>query len=238
MKFCTKLFTLVDKKIFPKIITNSKEVVKEAYNAIYERKTKVVVFIAALMMFAEIGFGYYTNSMALLADGWHMASHTFALGLTWIAYVICRKYANGKKFSFNSDKLLSLAGLSSAIMLQVIAILMAIEALQRLLNPLTVKFGEAIIVAVLGLIVNLVSAFILHHDHDHGDQNIKAAYFHVIADALTSITAIIALLAGMFFNIYSLDAISGILSSVIITKWAMGLIKDSGKMLIDFKKLD
>ena len=201
-----------------------------------ERKTLLVVVLTAVTMVVEISFGYYTNSMALLADGFHMSSHTFALGLTWIAYVVIRRYSDSKKVTFHKDKLLALSGFSSAIILQLVAVIMAIESIGRLLHPLHIKFGDAIFVAVIGLIVNAVSAFVLHHDHEHRDHNIRAAYLHVLADGLTSITAIIALLAGMYFNLYSFDAISGIISSVVITKWSIDLIRDSGKVLIEFEK--
>lgn len=201
-----------------------------------ERKTRLVVILTAVTMVVEIGFGYYTNSMALLADGFHMSSHAFALGLSWIAYVAARKYSNTGRISFHKDKLLALSGFTSAIILQVVAVIMAYEAVRRLIHPLPIKFGEAIFVAVIGLIVNALSAVFLHHDHEHRDHNIRAAYVHVLADGLTSITAILALLAGMYLNLFSFDAISGIISSFVITKWSVDLIRDSGKELIDFKK--
>lgn len=201
-----------------------------------ERKTRLVVILTAVTMVAEIAFGYYTNSMALLADGFHMSSHAFALGLSWIAYVVARKYAQSEKVSFSSQKLLALAGFSSAIVLLMVALIMAYEAVVRLLHPLPIRFGDAIVVAIIGLLVNAASAVLLHHDHEHGDHNIRAAYLHVLADGLTSITAILALLAGMYFRLYSFDAISGIISSVIITKWSIDLIKASGMTLIEFKR--
>ena len=201
-----------------------------------ERKTRWVVYLTAVTMVLEIGFGFYTNSMALLADGFHMSTHAFALGLAWLAYVLSRKYSDHTKFSFSGDKLLALSGYSSAIFLLIIAVLMAVESVNRLLNPLVIKFGEAIFVASIGLAVNVLSAVILHHDEHHADHNIRAAYLHVIADGLTSVTAIIALVGGMLWNIYSLDAISGILSSIIITKWSIDLIRNSGRDLIDFER--
>jgi len=207
-----------------------------SHTHVNERKTKWVVYLTAVTMVAEIGFGFYTNSMALLADGFHMSTHAFALGLAWLAYVMSRKYSNHTKFSFSGDKLLSLSGYSSALFLLVIAVLMAVESVNRLLNPLVIKFGEAIFVASIGLAVNVLSAVILHHDERHADHNIRAAYLHVIADGLTSVTAIIALLGGMIWKIYSLDAISGMLSSIIITKWSIDLIRNSGKALIDFER--
>src|SRR5205823_8391669 len=133
-----------------------------------------------------------------------MSSHVFALGLTWLAYLIARKYSQHEKVSFEKHKLLALSGFTSAIVLQIIAVIMAVESIQRLIHPLPIKFSEAIIVAVIGLIVNALSAKLLHHGHEHADHNIRAAYLHVLADGLTSLTAIIALSLGMYFNMYSL----------------------------------
>ncbi len=218
--------------------SNKKNLIEnvQIQSRIHENKTKVVALLTTLTMVVEIIFGYVTNSMALLADGWHMLSHAFAIGLTWFAYLIARKYAQTAKYSFRKEKLLALSGFTSAIVLQVVAVIMAIESISRLIAPLPIKFQDAIFVAIIGLIVNGISAFVLHHKHEHSDHNIKAAYLHVLADGLTSITAIIALLAGMYYKIYSLDAISGILSSLVITKWAISLIKSSGSELIELKK--
>jgi cation diffusion facilitator family transporter len=202
----------------------------------HEKKTRIVVILTFFTMLLEIGYGYYTNSMALLADGWHMSSHVFAIGLTWIAYIAARKYSDTNKIQISKPKVLALAGFTSAIVLQIMAILMAIESIRRLIAPLPIIFEEAIIVAVIGLIVNGISALTLHHDHKHSDHNIRSAYLHVLADGLTSVTAILALLAGMYFGLYSFDAISGILSSIVITKWAVELILNSGKELLDFKR--
>ena len=202
----------------------------------HEQRTRWVVYLTAGTMVVEIFFGYWTNSMALLADGYHMASHVLALGLSWGAYIIARKYSNTEKFSFEKSKLLALSGFTSAIVLIVIAVIMAIESTERFFNPVEIKFGEAIIVAIAGLAVNALSAIFLHHGHEHHDHNIRSAYLHVLADGLTSLTAIIALTAGMFYNIYSLDSISGVISSVVIAKWSYGLIKGSGKELVNFKK--
>jgi len=189
-------------------------------------------------MVVEILFGYLTNSMALLADGYHMSSHAFALGLSWLAYIVARKYAQTDKTSFRKEKLLALAGFTSAIVLQIVAIAMGIQSFDRLLNPVKIMFKEAIIVACIGLIVNVISAFALHHKKEHGDHNIRSAYLHVLADGLTSLTAIIALSVGLFYNLYWLDAISGILSAIVITKWAIELIRDSGQELIEYKRRD
>lgn len=206
------------------------------HRLVNEQRTRWVVYLTAATMLVEISFGYWTNSMALLADGWHMASHVFALGLTWAAYVITRNYSRTEKHSFSKDKMLALSGFSSAVVLQIVAIIMAAESISRFLNPMIIKFDEAIFVAVVGLAVNGLSAYFLHHGHEHHDHNIRSAYLHVLADGLTSLTAIIALLAGKFYNLYSLDSISGIISSLVITKWAVELMRESGKELIDFKR--
>ncbi|MEI6852313.1 MAG: cation diffusion facilitator family transporter [Bacteroidota bacterium] len=202
----------------------------------FETKTRIVVILTAVTMVLEIIFGYWTNSMALLADGFHMSSHAFALGLAWIAYYVARKYEQSDKISISKAKLLALAGFTNALVLQVVAIIMLVQSIDRFIHPLIIKFSEAIIVAVIGLLVNVISAMVLHHKKEQSDHNIRSAYLHVLADGLTSVTAIIALTVGLFYSIYSLDAISGIISSVIITKWAFGLIRDSGKELIEFKR--
>ncbi len=201
----------------------------------HEQRTRWVVYLTAGTMMLEIFFGYWTKSMALLADGYHMASHVFALGLSWIAYIVARKLSKNAKLSVNRNKLLALSGFTSALVLQIVAIVMLIESVDRFFHPLAIKFGEAIFVAFIGLIVNGLSAVLLHQKFEHHDHNIRSAYFHVLADGLTSLTAIIALAAGMFYNLYSLDSISGIISSFVITKWAIDLMKDAGKELVDFK---
>lgn len=201
----------------------------------FEKRTSWVVYLASVTMVVEIVFGYSTKSMALLADGWHMASHVFALGLTWVAYFVSRKYSQGKNHSFSKGKLLSLSGFTSAIALLIMAIVMAYESALRIFIPVEINFNGALIVAIIGLIVNGLSAIFLHHDHEHHDHNIRSAYLHVLADGLTSIAAIIALLAGIYFDIKYLDSVSGIISSLVILKWAVGLIVNSVKDLIEFK---
>lgn len=208
----------------------------QSHSYIHERKTRFVVILTAVTMAVEIFFGYWSNSMALLADGYHMASHAFALGLSWLAYFFARKYSQTEKYSFKKEKLLALSGFTSAIALQVVAIMMVIQSIDRFIHPLSIRFTEAIFVAVIGLVVNVISAIMLHHKKEHSDHNIRSAYLHVLADGLTSLTAIVALTVGMIYNIFSLDAISGIISSVIITKWAVELMRDSGRELIDFKR--
>ena len=199
----------------------------------HEQRTKQVVFITAITMVVEITFGLTTKSMALLADGIHMGSHVLAIGLSWVAYVIVRKVSTNEKFKGNSAKILSLSGYSSGLMLLIFAGVILVEAIQRIFNPSEILYKEAIIVAFIGLFVNIASAFLLHHDHEHSDHNIRAAYLHVIADALTSVTAIMGLTAAMIWNIAYIDAIAAIISSFVIIKWSVGLLKDSGKALLD-----
>lgn len=203
------------------------------HNHSHEKQTMWVVFITALTMIVEIIFGLSTKSMALLADGIHMGSHVLAIGLSWLAYIAVRKVSKSENFKGNSQKILSLSGYSSGLMLLIFAFVILTEALQRLYNPSAIQYGEAIIVASIGLIVNIACAFLLQHEHEHSDHNIKAAYLHVIADALTSVTAIIGLTAAMLWNIVWLDALVAIISSFVIIKWSVELLKDSGKVLLD-----
>ena len=151
---------------------------------IHESKTRFVVILTTVTMVVEIIAGYLTNSMALLADGYHMSSHAFALGLSWLAYIVARKYAQTEKISFRKEKLLALSGFTSAIVLQIVAIVMGYQSFDRLLNPVEIMFSEAILVAFIGLIVNVISAFVLHHKKEHSDHNIRSAYLHVLADGL------------------------------------------------------
>jgi cation diffusion facilitator family transporter len=194
-----------------------------------------VVFLTAVTMVVEIIFGLTTRSMALLADGIHMGSHVLTIGLSWVAYIIVRKVSKSEKFTGNSDKILSLSGYSSGLMLLIFAIVIMVEAIERLYNPVDIAYNEAILVAIIGLVVNIASAFLLHHDHEHSDHNIRAAYLHVIADALTSVSAILGLTAAMIWNIPFIDAIAALISSFVIIKWSIGLLKDSGKALLDIR---
>lgn len=203
----------------------------------YERKTRWVVILTAITMFVEIFFGISSKSMALLADGIHMGSHVLALGLSWLAYVFIRKMGNNTKFKANSKKVLALAGYSSGLLLLIFAFAILFEAIQRIYNPQIINYIEAIYIAIVGLLVNLVSAAILHHEHEHSDHNIKAAYLHVIADALTSVSAIIGLISGLIWNVSYLDAFAAILSSFIIIKWSISLIKNTGKELIEIERI-
>lgn len=210
-----------------------------------EKSTRRVMWLTVVMMVGEIAAGLAFGSMALLADGWHMGTHAAALGITLFAYAYARKHAGNDAFSFGTGKVSVLGGYSSAIVLCVVALLMAVESVERLITPQEIQFNQAIGVAVLGLIVNVVSAFMLgghhHHDHHHGDHshdhhhdhNLRAAYLHVLADALTSVLAIIALLAGKSLGWVWLDPIMGIVGAIIITRWAIGLARDTASILLD-----
>ena len=198
-----------------------------------ERKTLWVVLLTAITMVVELIFGILSGSMALLADGIHMASHVLAIGLSWIAYIIVRKLNSSDKFTGDSNKILSLSGYSSGLILLIFAFVIMSEAIHRLYNPVEISYMEAILVACIGLLVNILSAFLLHTDQSHSDHNIRAAYLHVIADALTSLSAILGLLAAMIWDIVFVDAIAALLSSLIIISWSIGLLRDSGRNLLD-----
>ncbi|MFZ4580122.1 MAG: CDF family Co(II)/Ni(II) efflux transporter DmeF [Myxococcota bacterium] len=206
----------------------------------HERRTWLVVVLTALMMVGEIAAGWAYGSMALLADGWHMATHAGALGIAGWAYRLARQRANDRTFSFGTGKVGDLAGFSSAIVLAVVALAVAWESVQRLLQPVHVAFDEAIAVATLGLVVNLVSAAVLGHGHDHEhshahehDHNLRAAYLHVLADALTSILAIVALLAGRLRGWTWMDPAMGLVGAVVILRWSKGLLLDTARVLLD-----
>jgi cation diffusion facilitator family transporter len=201
----------------------------------YENKTMIVVILTAVTMVIEITFGLTTRSMALLADGIHMGSHVFAIGLSWIAYIMVRKTSGSAGFSGNTEKILSLSGYSSGLVLLIFAFVILAGAIERLFNPSVIQFREAIMVAVIGLMVNIASAFILHHREEQSDHNIRAAYLHVIADALTSITAITGLTAALLWNIVWFDTLGAILSSFVIIRWSVGLLRDSGRELLDIR---
>jgi len=207
------------------------------------RKTKQVILLTLTMMIVEIAGGVLFGSMALLADGWHMGTHAAALGITAIAYYFARSHADNPKYTFGTGKVGVLGGFTSAVILAVVALLMAVESFERLLSPQAIRFDEAIVVALTGLIVNLVSAYILRdrrhaHDHTgshrhHHDYNLKAAYLHVLADALTSVLAIIALTAGKAWGWVWMDPIMGVVGAAVIMQWSYGLLRDTGKILLD-----
>jgi len=201
---------------------------------LHEAKTGWVMIISGVTMLVEIIVGFYTNSMALLADGWHMASHVLTLGLTWAAYVFIRQMEKQKHYHFDKERMLALSGFTSAVLLLVVAVLMAIESIEHFLEPHPIALNEAILVAIIGLVVNGISAFFLHPPHGDHDHNLKAAYLHVLADCLTSVFAIIALGVSILFDFYQLDALSGVISAIVVAKWAIQLMKNAGKELTDF----
>jgi cation diffusion facilitator family transporter len=211
-----------------------------------EKNTKIVMGLTAATMVAEIIAGTLFGSMALLADGWHMATHVAAFGITLFAYQYARKHTADPQYTFGTGKVSVLGGFASAVALAVIAFLMAFESVERFFQPQPIQYNEAIGVAILGLVINLVSAWLLqeqhnhhaahghkHHHHPHHDQNLRAAYFHVLADALTSIFAIVALFAGKFLGWVWLDALMGLVGAAVITKWAFGLVNDTSSILLD-----
>ena len=206
-----------------------------------ERRTKYVLILTAITMVVEIIAGSVFGSMALLADGWHMGTHVAAFMITIFAYHYARKHADNPAYAFGTGKVSVLGGFASAIALAVVALVMLVESLQRIIDPHTIHFNEAIAVASLGLLINIISAFLLkdeHHHHDHGDHhhhdhNLRAAYLHVLADALTSLLAIIALVSGKYFGWDWLDPVMGIVGAVIITRWSYGLLKQTGPILLD-----
>jgi cation diffusion facilitator family transporter len=207
-----------------------------------EKSASRVMILTAVMMAAEIIAGIWFGSMALLADGWHMATHVAAFGITLFAYHYARAHADNPRFTFGTGKVSVLGGFSSAVALAVVALVMALESILRLINPQVIHFNNAIGVAVLGLIVNLVCGWMLreqpHRDSEdvhagHHDHNLKAAYFHVLADALTSVLAILALISGKYFGWTWMDAIMGIVGAAVITRWSYGLIRDTSHILLD-----
>ena len=241
-----------------------------------EKSTRLVMWITAAMMLVEIVAGWWFNSMALLADGWHMSSHAVAIGLSAFAYAAARRYAKDPRFSFGTWKIEVLAGFTSAVFLIGVAALMVLGSIERLLSPEPIHYQEAIAVGVLGLVVNLVCAWVLghahhghgehgghhhgahdhshkhdhalHHGHAHGhdhshahphdhthqhDLNLKSAYLHVIADAATSVLAIIALIGGWLYGWSWLDPVMGLVGAVLVAVWAKGLVKETSKVLLD-----
>jgi len=217
-----------------------------------ERRTRAVVLLTVVMMVAELVVGWLTGSMALLADGWHMGTHAGALGLALVAYWYARTRAGSDAFSFGTGKVYSLAGYTSGVVLALVALWMGVEAAMRLLERPPIDFGDALPVAVLGLVVNLVCAWLLGtahgpghehahdhaghdhgHDHGHHDHNLRAAYMHVLADAFTSVLAIVALLAGQLFGWWFLDPAMGLVGGVVILRWSVGLCRLASRQLLD-----
>lgn len=226
-----------------------------------ERRTWLVIALTATMMVAEIAAGTVYGSLALVADGWHMATHAAALLISALAYLYARRHARDPHFSFGTGKLGDLAGFASAIVLALVALLIAWESLLRLSAPVAISFREAIAVAVVGLVVNLVCAWLLrdgdhghrhqhaaghdhghHHDHHHhahaADNNLRAAYLHVLADALTSVLAIAALLLGSVYGWLWADPLIGLVGAAVIARWSWSLIRDAGAVLLDYVPTD
>lgn len=218
------------------------------------RRTLWVVLLTAGMMIVEIVAGLVFNSMALLADGFHMATHAGALGIAALAYAYAKKHANSRRYSFGTGKVGDLAGFASAMALGLVALGIAVESGERLFNPQSVAFAEATTIAIVGLVVNLVSAWLLgadhhhghdhghghghHHDHEHGhhhehDNNLRSAYVHVLTDALTSVLAIVALLGGRYLGWVWLDPVMGLVGAAVITVWALSLMRDTASVLLD-----
>ncbi len=216
-------------------------------NRAAERGTRLVAWITAAAMVAEIAAGWWFNSMALLADGWHMSSHAAAIGLSAVSYAAARRHARDPRFSFGTWRIEVLGGFASAVFLLGVAALMVFGSVERFFSPLPIHYREAMLVAVLGLAVNVACALILgnvhgeDHPHGHGhgghahrhDLNLKSAYVHVIADAATSVLAIIALAGGLVYGWSWLDPVMGIVGAALITVWAKNLVAETGRVLLD-----
>ncbi|MGV8862964.1 MAG: CDF family Co(II)/Ni(II) efflux transporter DmeF [Pseudomonas sp.] len=211
-------------------------------NPLAEKNTRRAMILTALMMIAEIAGGWFYNSMALLADGWHMSSHALALGLSVLAYAAARRFSSDTRFAFGTWKMEVLGGYTSAIFLIMVAGLMLYQSIERLISPSAIHYDQAIIIGVVGLLVNLACAWLLkdghahtHHDHDHGhhDLNLRSAYMHVLADAATSVLAILALIGGKFWGAAWLDPVMGIVGAGLVASWAYGLIRQTSRVLLD-----
>ena len=208
-----------------------------------ERNTRRVILLTVVMMVIEIFAGYLFGSMALLADGWHMGTHAAALGITAFAYYYARRKSDDPNYTFGTGKVGVLGGFTSAVLLAIVALLMGVESIERFISPKQIHFNQAIAVAVVGLVVNVVSALLLQERHDHSeahgsdkkhhDHNLRAAYLHVIADALTSLLAIIALFTGKVFGWIWMDPAMGIVGALLISRWSYRLLIDTGKILLD-----
>ena len=208
------------------------------------RRTLWVVALTVVMMVGEITAGYLTGSMALLVDGFHMATHAGALGIAALAYAYAKRHASSQRYSFGTGKVGDLGGFASALILGMVSLGIGVESVMRLLQPTEVQFGTATLIAIAGLIVNIVSALLLGHGHDHddhghehahhgNDNNLKSAYVHVLADALTSVLAIAALLAGRYLGWVWLDPAMGIVGAIVIARWAWTLMGATAGVLLD-----
>jgi cation diffusion facilitator family transporter len=205
-----------------------------------EIRTIIVIAITAIMMVVEVSTGILFGSIALLADGLHMATHAAALSINAFAYIYARRHAHDTRFSFGTGKVNALGGFSGAILLVLFALIMAWKSLDRIIYPIDIAFNQAILVAVLGLLVNGGSVFILGINHRQSDgqahdHNLRAAYFHVLADALTSVLAIFALLAGKYFGLFWMDPLMGIVGAILILRWSFGLLHATSAVLLDMQ---
>ena len=210
-----------------------------------EVRTLIVISITAVMMVIEITAGIAFGSMALLADGLHMTSHTVALSINAFAYVYARKHAHNEKFCFGTGKVNTLGGYTGAVVLAMFALVMVWESLERLISPVEIAFNQAIFVAVLGLLVNGLSVLILGHHHDsndghtrHHDHNLWSAYLHVLADALTSLLAIFALLGAKYLGLIWADPVMGLVGAALVARWSFGLLKTTSSILLDKETSD
>jgi len=230
----------------PDIADRKHDHVFDRGNAAGERGTRAVAYLTALMMVVEIVAGWWYNSMALLADGFHMSSHALAIGLSAFAYGAARRYAGDARFAFGTWKVEILGGFASAVLLMAVVALMVFGSVERLIAPQPIHYPEAMVVAAVGLLVNVASALILghahhdDHDHRHGgesrhhhDLNLKSAHVHVIADAATSVLAIAALSGGWLFGWSWLDPLMGLIGAMLVAIWAKQLLTDTGKVLLD-----
>ena len=220
-------------------------------NPLAETRIRRALWLTAVMMVVEIVGGWWFNSMAVLADGWHMSSHSLALGLSVFAYTFARRHASHRRYAFGTWKIEVLGSYTSAIFLLGIAALMTFQSLERLLRPQPIRFDEAITIAIVGLAVNLICAWWLRdshahahedshvhtqghaHRHAHADMNMRSAYLHVLADAATSVFAIVALFGGLLWGAVWLDPVMGLAGAVLVSVWAIGLLRDSGRILLD-----
>ena len=230
----------------------------DAGNPLAERNTRRAMWLTAVMMVVEITGGWWYNSMAVLADGWHMSSHALALGLSVFAYGFARRHAHSARFTFGTWKIEILGGYTSAILLLGVAALMVFQSIERLLAPQAIHYNQAIAIAIVGLAVNILCAWWLRDNHDHGhdhghandhadthaddgsethgvhhDLNLRSAYIHVITDAATSVLAIVALFGGKLWGATWLDPVMGIVGAILVTIWAWGLLRDAGRVLLD-----
>lgn len=197
-----------------------------------EKKTAFVVLFSAATMVLEIIFGLFSKSMALLADGIHMGSHVLAIGLSWGAYILVRHLKKKDTHQVDTEKVLSLSTYTSGILLLVFALFILVEAAERFFSPaVEIRYTEAMIVAAIGMVVNIICAFVLHDAHGHQDYNRHSAYLHVLADALTSLGAIFGLICAMIWNIIWIDTLVAVVCSLVIIRWAKNLLFDTGKAL-------